>query len=164
MEPFNYQADCFSLSWGGCLMKYLNLFSALLLAVSSQVASAAPDRAGDFALLDQKGDFHQLSRYGHSDAVVLFSQSNSWASGNDDLANFKSFKAEWEGQNVSFLMINSTGDDIASIRQVVESQLIEFPVLLDSSQLVAKTLKISKSLNASSKISTNVNKFCLNLK
>ena len=32
----------------------------------------------DFALIDQEGVFHQLSRYGHKQAVVLIGQSNNF--------------------------------------------------------------------------------------
>jgi hypothetical protein len=45
--------------------------SAFVLALTSMSSYAAAERVGDFALLDEQGVFHQLSRYQHRDAVVL---------------------------------------------------------------------------------------------
>jgi hypothetical protein len=42
-----------------------------VLALTSMSSYAAAERVGDFALLDEQGVFHQLSRYQHRDAVVL---------------------------------------------------------------------------------------------
>ena len=124
-------------------MKYLGLVSTLILMASGQAALAAPERAGDFALLDQKGEFHQFSRYGHSDALVVYSHSVACSASASDLEEIASLRAEWAGKNIAFLMINSAGEDINIIRQNAESAGLELPVLLDNSQLVAKTLKIS---------------------
>lgn len=126
-------------------MKFINSIFALSLFVCSSAASAAPERAGDFALLDQVGDFHQFSRYGHSEALVLMSQSVSCASSAEDLESFKGLKTEWESKNVAFLLINSADEDLDTIRQAAQAQNLDLPILLDSSQLVAKTLKISKA-------------------
>ena len=54
-------------------MKYLGSMFVFLSITFANAVSAAPERAGDFALLDQLGDFHQFSRYGHSEALVLYS-------------------------------------------------------------------------------------------
>lgn len=126
-------------------MKYLGSIFVFVFVAYTSAVSAAPQRAGDFALLDQMGDFHQFSRYGHSEALVLYSQSLSCASSNDELDALKNLKSEWESKNVAFLVINSAGDELSAIRQAAEAQQLELPVLLDDSQLVAKTLKITKA-------------------
>jgi peroxiredoxin len=126
-------------------MKYLGSMFVFLSIAFANAVSAAPERTGDFALLDQLGDFHQFSRYGHSEALVLYSQSLSCASSTDELDAFKTLKSEWESKNVAFLLINSAGDELGAIRQAAEAQQLELPVLLDDSQLVAKTLKITKA-------------------
>ena len=45
------------------------LLAGALLA--TQAIGAAPARVGDFALIDIAGEFHQLSRYGDKEALVL---------------------------------------------------------------------------------------------
>ena len=109
-------------------MKYLNSIFALSFFVCSSAVSAAPERAGDFALLDQVGDFHQFSRYGHSEALVLMSQSVSCASSAEALESFKGLKAEWEGKNVAFLLINSAEEDLDVIRQSAQAQKLDLPI------------------------------------
>lgn len=127
-------------------MKKVCLVSMFLLAgAMSSVSNAAPERAGDFALLDQNGDFHQLSRYRHKDAVVVFSQSNSCAAANSSVSQLRELRTEWEDKNVAFLMINSAQDDVAAIRDTATEQNLDFPIMLDSSQLVAETLHIDKA-------------------
>ena len=114
-------------------MKFINSVFALSLIVCSSAVSAAPERAGDFALLDQVGDFHQFSRYGHSEALVLMSQSVSCASSAETLESFKALKTEWESKNVAFLLINSANEDLGAIRQAAQTQKLDLPILLDSS-------------------------------
>lgn len=126
-------------------MKYFGLVSTLLLLAFSNAALAAPERAGDFALLDHKGDFHQFSRYGHSDAVVIYSHSVACSASAKDLDEIARLRAEWADKNISFLLINSAREDITTIRQNADSAELEVPVLVDNSQLVAKTLKISEA-------------------
>lgn len=126
-------------------MKYLGMVSTLLFLASGQAALAAPERAGDFALLDQKGDFHQFSRYGHSEALVVYSHSTTCAESAGALDQLEELRAKWESQNIAFLVINSAGEDIGAIRQDAETAGLDLPVLVDDSQLVAKTLRISNA-------------------
>lgn len=127
-------------------MKNMSMMAAFLVAsVVSAASVAAPERAGDFALLDQSGDFHQFSRYRHKDAIVLFSQANSCAAADASVAQLRELRSEWEGKNVAFLMINSAKDDAQSIRANAQAKNLDFPILMDSSQLVADTLNISKA-------------------
>lgn len=120
--------------------------TALLGALAfCSAAYAAPERVGDFALLDQNGDFHQFSRYKHKDAIVLFSQANGCSGSVEAVSGLRELRSQWDEKNVAFLMINSAKDDLASIREASEVQNLDFPIMLDSSQLVADTLSISKA-------------------
>lgn len=126
-------------------MKKLGLLSLLVLtSVVGAAANAAAERAGDFGLLDQKGDFHQLSRYRHKEALVLVSQANSCAVDATSAAQLDALRSEWEDKGVAFAMINST-DDVYAVRDAAAAASLELPVLLDSSTLVARTLGISKA-------------------
>ncbi len=127
-------------------MKSIRILSTLALAGAlSANAFAAPERAGDFALLDQNGDFHQFSKYRNKDAVVVLSQSNSCAASSAALVKFNELRSQWEGENVAFLLMNSAQDDLASVRETAKAANIDLPILMDGSQLVAETLKISKA-------------------
>lgn len=127
-------------------MKSIRILSTLALAGAlSANAFAAPERAGDFALLDQNGDFHQFSKYRNKDAVVVLSQSNSCAASSAALVKFNELRSQWEGKNVAFLLMNSAQDDLASVRETAKAANIDLPILMDGSQLVAETLKISKA-------------------
>ncbi|MCB1666447.1 MAG: redoxin domain-containing protein [Pseudomonadales bacterium] len=127
-------------------MKAIRTLSTLALAAAlSANAFAAPERAGDFALLDQNGDFHQFSKYRNKDAVVILSQANSCAASKAALSQFNELRGKWESQNVAFLLMNSAKDDLASVRKAAQDANIDLPILMDGSQLVAETLKISKA-------------------
>ncbi len=126
------------------MSKLFSMTALLGAVVFSSSGYAAPERVGDFALLDQNGEFHQFSRYKHKEAIVLFSQANSCSSSTASLSQLREMRSEWEEKNVAFLMINSAQDDLASIREASKSQNLDFPIMLDSSQLVADTLNISK--------------------
>ncbi|MCZ6643346.1 MAG: redoxin domain-containing protein, partial [Gammaproteobacteria bacterium] len=77
----------------------------------STAALGAQTLIGDFALIDHQGKYHQLSRYGHKDAIVLISQRNNCALIADQLPRFKALRQKWEAQNVAFFMINSSTED-----------------------------------------------------
>ena len=114
-------------------------------ALLSSFGYAAPERVGDFSLLDQNGDFHQFSKYRHKDAIVLFSQASSCADTAGAVSQFQEMRSVWEAKNVAFIMINAAGEDIASVREFSKSQNLDFPILLDTSQLVVDTLGITNA-------------------
>lgn len=127
-------------------MRSIGIFSTIAIASALSVSAvAAPERAGDFALLDQHGEFHQFSKFANKDAVVVLSQANSCAASQTAAKQLQGLRAEWEAKNVAFLMINSAQDDLTAIRSTAEDQGIDLPILLDSSQLVAETLNITKA-------------------
>lgn len=124
------------------MKKLTGLSAAILLGTIGAQASAAPERAGDFALIDHTGGIHQLSRYRHKDALVVVSQANSCATNEEALA---SLRKEWEAKDVAFLMINSNADALSDIRQSQAAQDLNIPILIDASQMVSKTLKFTKA-------------------
>ncbi|MDT8429587.1 MAG: redoxin domain-containing protein [Pseudomonadales bacterium] len=124
-------------------MRKIGLVAALLSAGVFNTALAAPERAGDFALLDQQGEFHQLSRYRHKDAVVIMALAEGCATLDSSIAAFQQLNAAWQDKEVAFLMISSGGESLQDIRAQVAARNLAFPVLMDSSQMVASTLKLS---------------------
>ncbi len=119
---------------------------AFLTAVLSTTASAVPDRVGDFALLDSDGEFHQLSRYRHKEALVLMSFDSTCASIDSSLAQLQALQATWVEQEIAFALINSSSDsDIASIRAAKAERGFDLPLFVDDGQLVSETLSMTKA-------------------
>ena len=109
------------------------------IALASGTASAALDRTGDFALLDEQGNFHQLSRYQHRKAVVLMSYAPSCAGMDGMLSSYRELRSQYAEQGFEFLLIDSQDSDRAALRALD----LDVPILQDSGQLVSEALGIS---------------------
>ncbi len=100
-------------------------------------------RGSDFALLDQHGVFHQLSRYGEAKAVVLFVQGNGDETSELALPLLNDLRERYREQGVVVLLLNANPKDPrASVQQELAAQGLDFPVLLDTAQVVARTLDV----------------------
>lgn len=123
---------------------FLNTLCCILsgfgMALSSLPTHAAPEHVGDFALLDDAGVFHQLSRYQHRDAVVMLAYDHTCAAAQDAAANVASLRAEF-GDDVEFLALDLNAMDRAS----AHSQKLGFPLLADELKLVAENLQIRQA-------------------
>ncbi|PCH59437.1 MAG: hypothetical protein COC19_07090 [SAR86 cluster bacterium] len=115
--------------------------AALLLAmlISSPSAFAAPSRVADFALLDNHGVFHQLSRYLHKEALVLMAYSPNCADMDSMLQQFELLQSRWQTQNISFLLIDSSGMGRAELNKITA----KIAILNDETQLVSESLDIN---------------------
>ena len=82
-------------------------YMAILVLMSIRVVNASPDRSGDFSLLDTEGNFHQLSRYRHQDALVLMAFNESCSSMDNALSKFKKLQERFEDKPLSFALIRS---------------------------------------------------------
>lgn len=121
--------------------KWLALLAAFS-AVTLQ-ANAAPERIGDFNLIDQNGLAHQLSKMGYHDAVIFISQSNACSVNQDLFSEYRILQTKWDDANIGFYLINaSTQDTPASIRRYDDSYNVNMPILVDDTQLVAEQLGI----------------------
>jgi hypothetical protein len=93
---------------------------------------------GDFALLDNAGTFHQLSRYQHRKALVLMAYSAECATMDTLLDNYKNIADEYVGVDFEFLLIDSQDLD----RPALSELGVELPILEDDGQLISETLNI----------------------
>jgi peroxiredoxin/mono/diheme cytochrome c family protein len=112
--------------------------STFLLGLTSVSSFAAPERVGDFALLDEQGVFHQLSRYQHRDAVVLLAYDNNCAAAKDAAAMLADLRPEF-GERIEFLALDINAMD----RGTEQAWNLSFPVLADEMKLVAKNLQMT---------------------
>jgi hypothetical protein len=124
-----------------CRKYSLQVISGLLLIAFSTLAPAALDRVGDFALLDNAGTFHQLSRYQHRKALVLMAYSDECATMDALLDSFKGIAVEYAGNDFEFLLIDSQDLD----RSQLYGLGTELPILEDDGQLVSEKLNIENA-------------------
>lgn len=113
---------------------------ALALGASVLVAQAhgSLDRVGDFALLDQHGEFHQISRYQHRKAVVMMAYQPSCSSLADSVNYLSELNAKYTAQDVEFVLLDASGTERSEAMQWD----FQLPVLNDSAQLVSASLEI----------------------
>ena len=123
------------------MMKYRLSSSLFLALIFSTTAHSALDRIIDFALLDEKGLFHQLSRYQHKDAVVLMSFDQSCQFMPAMLAEYDDIVSEFSSNGIEFLLIDSEGLG----REMLASLRLNVPILEDSGQLVSESLGFENS-------------------
>lgn len=123
------------------MMKYRLSSSLFLALIFSTTAHSALDRIIDFALLDEKGVFHQLSRYQHKDAVVLMSFDQSCQFMPAMLAEYDDIISEFSSNGIEFLLIDSEGLG----RETLASLRLNAPILEDSGQLVSESLGFERS-------------------
>lgn len=118
------------------MKKILQSGLALLLGVASSSSLAALDRIGDFALLDGAGEFHQLSRYQHREAVAIMSFAQECAGMPSALESYTALQQQYAEQGIEFLLLDSSG----ASRQQLSAIDAGMPILHDEGRLVAETL------------------------
>ncbi|MCW8194567.1 redoxin domain-containing protein [Proteobacteria bacterium 005FR1] len=122
------------------------LVSSAVLATPSMTGADKPQKIGDFALIDHQGDFVKISRQRFNKALVIFSQANDCRSADAQVAELRKLREQWQGKDVAFFMMNSVADqDRASLIKTAQAKSIDFPILDDSSQLIAEKLGITKA-------------------
>ncbi len=113
----------------------------LVLALIWAPARAALERIDDFALLDQNGEFHQLSRYRHARALALMAHSAS-CPGNSSMAeHYAGIAGRFSAAGISFLLIDADGQGREALRGLDP----ELPILDDAGQLVSAALEFTQA-------------------
>ena len=126
------------------MKKFVFAAAALCIAAVSN-GGPAPTRVGDFALLDQKGYFHQMSYYDDRKAVALLVQANGSKATVKAIEDFKAAQSRHQDK-VKFFMLNPLGSESrASVQKQVDEYGVDIPVLMDDTQLVAEALGVNKT-------------------
>jgi peroxiredoxin len=113
------------------------------------IGADAPERVDDFALLDHEGRFHRLSDYAEQRAVVLFVQGNGCPMARGALPALRAVRDELAPRGVMLLGLNANPqDDRAGVAAEVRAFGIDFPVLIDDTQLVAESLGVTRTAEA----------------
>jgi hypothetical protein len=137
------------------LIKNAFLLSTCLTVSSAvfagpQAAHAQPgavaSQVGDFALLDQNGAFHQLSRTRYRKAVVVMSYDASCVSDKQAVKGLDQIRKGVNSEDVEFMLMNSkVKQDRNTVREAALKDEVDFPILIDHAQLVAETLGLRTS-------------------
>jgi hypothetical protein len=114
--------------------------SVALLLLSLLLTPHITFADGDFGLLDHRGNFHQLSRYRDHAAVIVLPFSYNDEPSLQLAEQVSALAPQLAEQSVSVWLLNAS-DEPALIRSRTASPG-NFPVLIDSSQTVAKTLEV----------------------
>lgn len=135
------------------MMTRILLASRLLVAVCLGsvlfTSTALAQRGTDFALLDQNGRFHQLSRYNQSEALVLYVYSPGDAVSAAGLPLLQDLQQRYAEQGVEFFLLESTRTvSREAAAAALQQQGLDMPMLLDTAQLVARSLGVKTTAEA----------------
>ncbi|MFT4615111.1 MAG: peroxiredoxin [Bacteroidia bacterium] len=119
----------------------------LALAYTGTVnATAQSTKISDFALLDHQGKQHLLSWYGDQKAVVVFIQGNGCPIARNSIPTLKALRDDYADQGVTFFMLNpQPQDNRESIAKEAREFDIDFPILVDETQLIAENLGVDRT-------------------
>ncbi|GMU92950.1 MAG: hypothetical protein AMXMBFR4_20080 [Candidatus Hydrogenedentota bacterium] len=127
------------------------LVAPTCLAASDGPASEAgrPVSASNFRLEDHAGASHELYRLSDAKAVVLFFHGNGCPIVRKSVAELRAIRDEYAPQGVTFWFINGNADDRRAevVKEAAEFG-IDFPILMDSAQLVTRDLGTTRTAEA----------------
>jgi hypothetical protein len=114
--------------------------SSVLMLVCLLATPRAVMADGDFGLPDHRGNFHQLSRYADQAAVIVLPFSYNDQASLQAAEQLAARQAQFTAQSVRVWLLNAS-DDADLVRSHTLSPG-DFPVLIDGSQTVARTLDV----------------------
>lgn len=138
------------MSWGFAMKDAIKRALAVL-GISAALSGAAwaiePGQVVDnFRLLDQAGKSHELYYLSDMKAVVIMVQGNGCPIVRQALPALAEVRAKYRAQGVEFLLLNSNLQDT---RELVAKEAadfkIDFPILLDESQLIGEALGVVRT-------------------
>jgi peroxiredoxin len=127
----------------------LNITVAVLLSSLAMFSSAADGwlkTMKDFELSDHMGQTHTLSEYEDKDYIVVYIHGSGCPIARLSVPTFLSIRDDYESKNIEFLMLNSfIQDDIPRIQNEAKEFNIDFPILKDADQSVARSLGVERT-------------------
>lgn len=125
-----------------------HLFAALAtLGVASTALALDPGaRVADFKLIDHEGKRHQLYGDATTKAVVVMIQGNGCPIARHAMHSLRDVRQAYESKGVEFMLLNANIQDSRELVQKEVSEFgIDFPILLDRDQNVARGLKVTRT-------------------
>ena len=123
------------------MRRVLLTFLIALLPISAYAV-----RVDNFVLLDQEGDAHELYYDTDASAIVIMVQGNGCPIVRNVLTDYKALRDQYQDRGVNFLMLNSNlQDNRASIKKEADEWAIDFPILVDETQLIGESLNLVRT-------------------
>ena len=131
-------------------MKLLNRVLLWSVAMGFSISAMAQDdwlrSIPEFELTDQNGVTHTLEQYKDNDFIVMYVQGVGCPIARIALPNYREVRDEYADKNVSFLMFNANIQDSPKrIAREASEFGIDFPVLKDEGQVLAKALGVERT-------------------
>jgi mono/diheme cytochrome c family protein len=115
-----------------------------LVCSAALAKPAIQDQTVDnFALLDQKGKFHELYYLSDMKAVVLMTHDNECAAVPAAASTLEQVKSQYAAKGVEFLMLNVDDDRESVAAKLPASATI--PVLVDEGKLIGEALEANRA-------------------
>jgi peroxiredoxin len=115
-------------------------------AMAAENASIRPQKIGNFMLVDQNLDAHELYRMADKPAIVLITQMDGCPITRSQAPAYKALQQEFAAKGVQFMMLNSTIQDTReAIAQEAKDTGYDMPILLDQNQLVGEALGVQRT-------------------
>jgi peroxiredoxin len=124
----------------------LLLMPLLLLLATAGHADDYLKTIKEFSLTDQRGVTHTMDEYVDKDYVVMYIHGSGCPIARLSVPTFLSIRDDYQPKNIQFLMLNSfIQDDIPRIAKEAEDFKIDFPILKDAEQSVARSLGVERT-------------------
>lgn len=120
-----------------------------LVLFASTAALAADDwlkSLPDFELMDQNGELHTLDQYADRELLVFYVQGVGCPIARIALPQYREVRDLYADRNIEFLMFNANiQDDVKRINREATEFGIDFPILKDEGQALAKALGVERT-------------------
>ncbi|MEX2468852.1 MAG: redoxin family protein, partial [Pseudohongiellaceae bacterium] len=124
----------------------------LALGSLTLAAGASADDDGwlrslpDFKLTDQLGETHNLAGYKQYDYAVFYVQGVGCPIARISVPSYREVRDLYAGHNIAFTMFNANiQDDLPRIAKEAEEFGIDFPIMKDEGQHLAKALGVERT-------------------
>ena len=133
------------------MKRFNKLFFPCAIAISAFTA-AADDwlrSMPEFELTDHLGEIHTLETYKNYELAVFYVQGVGCPIARIALPNYREVRDEYRDKNVAFTMFNSNiQDNIPRIAKEASEFDIDFPIMKDEGQQLAKALGVERTAEA----------------
>jgi peroxiredoxin len=128
------------------MFKQALLGLGFILAASPLLADEWLKSLPDFELQDQHGVVHTLDEYRDRELLVMYVQGVGCPIARIALPNYREVRDLYQDRNIEFLMFNANiQDDINRINREADEFGIDFPILKDEGQALAKALGVERT-------------------
>ena len=128
------------------LLSKILISSALAISTIAVVADDWLRSMPEFELTDHLGEIHSLDTYKDYELAVFYVQGVGCPIARIALPNYREVRSEYTDQNIAFSMFNSNiQDNLPRIAKEADEFGIDFPILKDEGQSLAKALGVERT-------------------